>query len=145
MCKLLFEKTSIKIGYKVLVKKQDKFYSSYTGQEIKIGKIPNIPKYAKVLTKFWNIWHEHAKFNKLPHFKSEIVGKSSSFIDLNDAENMCKSMSAYHIRKGYTCCVCKVEYDSENVLLGQYLISTENRFADTILGDSISLIEEIVL
>jgi hypothetical protein len=87
MCKLT-EKTQMRSGYKVLGYKNNKFYSTFTGQQIKVGNVPKPPTRAKRLSSFWTIEVTTEKLRSLLLYNEEFAGKTGAFTNLIDARNI---------------------------------------------------------
>lgn len=143
MC-YLTEKTKFKsrTGYKVLAEKNGKFYSTFTGQELKVGKVPLPPKHGKRLSnEFWNRSIDSELFRELPFYRSDFVGKTSIFTNkksckhlysimkreekINDKFNlvMVKMVISENIHKGYF--IEGFLGDSHNVFAGENINSIE--------------------
>ena len=74
-----------RVGYKFLYMKSGKFYSSFTGQQIKVGKVPKAPLKAKRLTNYWINILDTKIMSNLPFYNPEFDGMTSAFIDKRDA------------------------------------------------------------
>lgn len=82
MCDITNVKSKTKVGYKVLAYDKDtkKFYSTFTGQEIGIGKVPLPPVRCKRLSYAWLDSLDDQSFKHSRCFKPEFVGKTSAFL-----------------------------------------------------------------
>jgi len=74
-----------RVGYKFLYMKSGKFYSSFTGQQIKVGKVPKAPLKAKRLTNYWNDLLDTKVMSNLPFYNPKFAGMTSAFINKRDA------------------------------------------------------------
>lgn len=96
MC-TLYDKTRKRAGYKVLAYKDSKFYSTFTGQEIKIGKVNKAPILCKRLSEHWNQRLENNELIELSFYNSKFNGNTSAFIDIIDAVNLARKINNYSI------------------------------------------------
>jgi len=77
-----------RVGYKFLYMKSGKFYSSFTGQEIKVGKVPIAPRRAKRLNNYWPNLLDIKVMSDLPFYNSKLAGMTSAFINKRDAYDL---------------------------------------------------------
>lgn len=120
MCTVTNIKTNRRIGYKALAYKDDKFYSSFTGQEMKIGKVPFPPVIAERLSFSWNNRLDKYPLKSCSFYNSDFAGKTSAFIEKDDAKRLNDSLIDYcAIRSDYRFVLVKIIFDGD-VFLGDY-------------------------
>lgn len=88
-------KTRKQIGYKLLAYKKGKFYSIFTGQQIKIGDVPKAPKMCNTLTSGWSDSLDTKPLKKCGFYDPSYNGNTSAFIKLNNAKELTKNKSIY--------------------------------------------------
>lgn len=90
MCKISDELSDVKVGYKVLAydKDTDKFYSTFTGQEIGVGLVPMPPVRCKRMTNYWNDEIDADLFGSTYVYIHKFAGKTSGFKDVLDAVDL---------------------------------------------------------
>ena len=84
-----------RIGYKVLAVKDGKFYSTFTGQEIKVGAVPLPPEYCKSLSYYWNRYLGDDPLTDKPFYNPEFVGYTSAFTNKDNANKLFSNFKAY--------------------------------------------------
>jgi len=85
MCELTGKTTNRRTGYKVLAYKDNKFYSTFTGQQIKVGKVPMPPVRCNRLSNNWNDNLDDMTLKTFCFYHKTFVGKTSAFVDKLDA------------------------------------------------------------
>ena len=93
MCTLTNKLSKKKTGYKVFTYENGKYYSTFTGQEIKVGKVPLPPKYAKRKSNYWNPSIDGWIFSALLCYNKNFCGKTSAFINKVDAIKLYNDMN----------------------------------------------------
>lgn len=115
MCTIFKNKPSeIKTGYKVLALDTEtkKLYSSFTGQEFNIGKVPLPPEYCKRI----GAWNDDLDYNPLADclfYKSDYAGFSSAFKYLMKAIKFKEKIELYHVPDNIKIIIALVEFDGE--------------------------------
>ena len=84
MCNITNIKTNRRIGYKVLAYDNNKFYSTFTGQEMKVGKVEEPPFRCKKLSDYWNTDLDY-NLKTCGFYNHNFAGKTSAFIDKEEA------------------------------------------------------------
>ena len=119
MCEITNELSETKIGYKVIAVENGKFYSTFSGQEYVIGKVPESPVLPIRLSTHWV---EHNIYFKLPgamHFRKDFCGKTASFIKMEDAEKLLYGIHDGMIYDQYQAHIAKIEYTGK-IYKGEY-------------------------
>jgi len=97
MCLLSLETSRKRIGYKVLALLNGKYHSSFTGQELTIGKVPKPPIHCMPLTNYWNGAIQDIPLHACPFHTNRFEGYTSAFIYRSDALQLLSKMSHYHL------------------------------------------------
>ena len=121
MCNLLktINREEITI-YKIVAKKKGNYYSTFTGQKYKIGKVNKPKKKYKRLSEYWNtLLESKKKFKNIILFKPRFYGKTSGFSIFDDALSLYRKMSQNRIKKGYQLVIVKMVLGGE-IWLGEY-------------------------
>ena len=116
MCDI-YGKTRKQIGYKVLAYKRNRFYSIFTGQEIKIGDVPKAPKNCNTLTTGWNMQLQYDLLKNCKFYKPAYNGNTGAFINLNDAINLTETKEIYEDK--YKLVIVKIKFIG-TILHGSY-------------------------
>lgn len=123
MCDLNNIKTNRRIGYKLLAIKKDKpgfFYSSFTGQRIKPGKVPNPPVWANRLTHYWNSDLDSYPLRRCYLFNPKFAGMTSAFLTKEDLYDcLIRYSNVSYTSKEYKLVKVKITFEKE-VFLGNY-------------------------
>ena len=120
MCTLSNSKSRLKTGYKVLAIKDGKYYSTFTGQEIKIGTVERAPKECVRLNAYWNSDLENIGIKKCVFYNSKFNGKTGAFTSLADCYYLYSEMIDKANRPDYKLIIVKVVFDGI-VINGNYL------------------------
>ena len=123
-----------RIGYKVLAVKDGKFYSTFTGQEIKVGAVPLPPEYCKRLSDYWNIYLNDDPLRAKSFYNPEFVGYTSVFTDKDNANKLFSKFKRF--TSSFKPVVVKIEFkgltaagtydfndDDVNIIAGKYIKS----------------------
>lgn len=137
MCVIFNQKSKVKVGYKmVAINKEKEVFSSFTGQELTIGKVPLPPTWCKIISSGWNSMLKNNQLKTLGFYNENYAGKTSIFLKLVDAKaflSIHKSMDP-----NYELIIVKIKFDSD-VFLGEYYVS-DYGFCKIIAGNSIKSI-----
>lgn len=131
MCTIT-HKTNLKevTGYKILGKRGNTYYSTFTGQRIRRGKVPKAPKYAKRLSLNWKNKDSNKKLKDYIFFNKSFCGKTSIYKDRKKAKILhneiilsganiktvlVKITLTGEIYQGYHNYRCKVIYASDTI------------------------------
>ena len=90
MCNITDIKTRKRIGYKVLGYKDNKFYSTFTGQEIKVGRVPRPPRNANRLNNYWTRELDDNTLRTTGFYNKLFAGKTGLFTNIEHAKRMCR-------------------------------------------------------
>lgn len=131
MCDITSIESEIKTGYKVVLKREDRFFSSFTGQELKPGKVPLPPETYLPPCRWWNQGQIGKNFTQLGFYNPDFVGKTGIFPKLSDCEGEFLIAIIEH-----SLTIVKITF-SGKVFKGRY-----NGY-DIIAGDTIEEIEEV--
>lgn len=123
--------TRRKIGYKVVAIKDGKFYSTFTGQELKVGAVPKAPDTGKRLSGSWSYKAEgNLKFADF--YDSNYDGFTAAFVDKSDAKYLSKRILSYLIYDTYSIVIVKItfkglankgRYDADDIIAGKFIKS----------------------
>ena len=138
MCELSGKTTKRRIGYKVLAYKNGKFYSTFTGQQIKIGKVPMPPMICNRISRNWNSDLDDTYLKKLPFYNKDFVGKTSAFIKLYAAKSLFHDITTEVIFNDMDIVLTKITFDNITYT-GKYGICND----PIIASDTIKSIEII--
>ena len=127
-------KTRKRTGYKVLALKNDKYYSTFTGQEIKVGKVPMPPVRCNRISDNWSKSLDITPLKQCSFYNKSFVGKTAVFLSLIDAKEKCTYI-AVTVFKDFQIVIVKIVF-SGIVYSGVY-------DAPIIAGDTIKSIELI--
>lgn len=97
-------------GYKVLFKANGKYYSSFTGQRIKVGNVPDPPKHAYRLADYWNGDLDNLRFNKCYFYDSSFAGFTTAYIFKDAAIELLSRMKVFFVHAGYTPVIVKITF-----------------------------------
>lgn len=128
-----------RVGYKLLFMKSGKFYSSFTGQQIEVGKVPKPPLKAVRLSSYWSERLDDFELIHCHFYNKKLAGKTSAFVNLNNAYiffNNFNSPSYIRYDSGMIPVLVKIKFRG-NVYKGYY-----NDF-EIIASDYINKIERI--
>ena len=117
MC-TIYNKTNRQVGYKVIAVKDDKFYSTFTGQEYKIGKVPKCPNNGTRLSDYWSSAVEF-DLKSTMFYNRKYAGFSGAFIDKNSAISLLEYIKGLIINDNYNIIIAKVIFKGE-VHIGDY-------------------------
>lgn len=109
MCTRTDKISKKRTGYKVLLKKDGKYYSSFTGQRIKVGNVPDPPKHAYRLSGYWSADLDNLRFNKCGFYDSSFAGFTAAYI-FKDAAIELLSKIVYFVHAGYTPVIVKITF-----------------------------------
>lgn len=98
MCRITSDLSVTKEGYKVLAydKVNKKFYSTFTGQEIGVGKVPMPPEKCNRLTYGWTNELDGMLFKNVPCFNPSFVGKTAAYLEIESAKVLLESFIDYN-------------------------------------------------
>lgn len=137
MCIIFNQKSKVKVGYKmVAINKDKKIFSSFTGQELTVGKVPLPPTWCKIISSGWNSMLRNNQLKILGFYDENYAGKTSAFLELVDAK-VCLSVHK-SMDPNYELTIVKIEFDSD-VFLGEYDVF-DYGYCKIIAGDSIKSI-----
>ena len=137
MCEISSTKSKIKSGYKVLAIKDDKFYSTFTGQELNCGIVPKAPEKCNRLSVNWASVIESPTWKTHPLYNPKFDGMTASFVERQDAIHLFMSLKQLGILLwDYSLCVVYITYKG-TVYEGNYGRTT------VIAGRHIKTIEKI--
>lgn len=118
-------------GYKILAEKNGKFYSSFTGQLFKVGKVKLPPR--GIVKRLWNGWNSNLDrivLHKLPFYNKKFVGKTGVYKKLSSLNNFA-NFHRIQLTIGCNLILAKVTLGG-NIYLGRH--DDSNIFAsDTVL------------
>lgn len=97
-------------GYKVLFKKDGKYYSSFTGQRIKVGNVPDPPKHAFRLSSYWSKDLDYHMFNKCAFYDSSFAGFTTAYIFKDVAIELLSRMKVCFVYADYTPVIVKITF-----------------------------------
>lgn len=132
MCNLFNSKSRLKTGYKVLAIKDGKYYSTFTGQEIKVGIVKKAPANCNRLSIHWNSDVE-AGIKTSGFYYANFNGKTGAFTSLDDAFDLYKKVRALMRYPKYKAVLVKIVFDG-------IVIEGEYKCAPIIAGDTIKSI-----
>lgn len=112
MCILTGKTTKRRTGYKVLAYNGKNFYSTFTGQIIKIGKVPKPPRSCKRMTANWNTGLDYSYLKDLVFYHPNFVGKTSAFTKLYDALFLFKDIDGSVRFKNIDIVLTKITFDN---------------------------------
>lgn len=135
MCEII-GKTNKRIGYKVLAYKNNKYYSTFTGQEIKSGTVPKAPKYCRRLSSFWNDQVVDGRLSSCGFYNKDFANKTSAFIDVFYARKLARDIKRYICDGSYSIVIVKITFTGV-VFYGNYSSCEDNIIA----GDNIKTIK----
>lgn len=118
MCNLSNSKSRLKTGYKVLAIKNDKYYSTFTGQEIKVGIVKKAPKECKRLSHYWSSDIEYG-VEVCGFYNRKFNGKTGVFTFLNDAYILYRNVKYQMRDSNYKPVLVKIVFDGI-VINGDY-------------------------
>jgi hypothetical protein len=95
-------------GYKVILKKDGKYYSSFTGQRIKVGDVPDPPKHAYRLSGYWSSDLDDQIFNKCGFYDSSFAGFTAAYIFKDAAIELLRNMKYISIDPDYIPVIVKI-------------------------------------
>lgn len=110
MCTLSNSKSRLKTGYKVLAIKDGKYYSTFTGQEIKVGIVKKAPKECKRLSHYWSLDIEYG-VEVCGFYNRKFNGKTGAFTSLNDAFALYIEVRALMRYPNYKAVLVKIVFD----------------------------------
>lgn len=149
MCNIKEITSEHKVGYKVLARKDGKFYSSFTGQEITVGKVPEIDIHGRekytYLSYHWNNDVKYLKPLSWSFFKPNFLGKTSAFVDVADAMLLATPVRDMLVDHSYEIVVVKITFDGVTYS-GEYGLGSslcDRKYVPCIAGDTIKSIEVI--
>jgi hypothetical protein len=126
MCDLSSETSSIKTGYKMVAMKDGKFYSSFTSQELKPGKVEEAKYYNPLADWVYSHIFERETISPLQlsnlqsFFKKDFKGYTAAFLNECDAVELLMDKSLLRrYRSVYELMIVKITF-SGKVLQGQY-------------------------
>lgn len=146
MCTLQNE-TKKRKGYKVLAYKANKYYSTFTGQEIKCGTVPKAPDYCRRLSYLWNADAEDTQLSKCCFYSKKFANKTSAFIKLVDAKDLAQSINLDLVDKSYSIVVTKILftgtvfsglYDSKLIIASDNIKSIKTIYQEDRIEDRIT-------
>lgn len=127
-------------GYKLVAKKDDKYYSSFTGQELIIGEVPLPPETCTRLSYIWVDDLDKDIFYNLDIFKSSYIGYTSVFHTMEDLYREFDYVDpSYVVNSEYELVVVKMtlskelmigEYEYTKIIAGKYIENIENVYND---------------
>ena len=74
--------------YKVVAKKDGKYYSSFTGEEFKVGEVKPFQGIANRLAAYWNSSLDYHSFAGQSFYRENYNGKTGGFVTYNDAYHL---------------------------------------------------------
>ena len=121
MCDITDKKSNRRTGYKVLAHKEEKFYSTFTGQEISVGQVSKAPRRCKRL---WDYWNSNLDYNLLKTFlfyNPLIDGKLFVFNFKKDCKEFIKGgiRATNKVFYDYKLVTVKIIFDGETIV-GSY-------------------------
>lgn len=142
MCTVYFNTPSDVVeGYKVVAIKDDKFYSSFTGQKFRVGRVSKPPKYCKKLSDYWALFNG-VSLSARPFYNPSYIGYSSAFVEKADAQELLFRMTKFRaIEEDYTLIIVKVVFIT--ALQGCYDIGYFKRNCPCIAGKLVTKIEVV--
>jgi len=138
MCELTGNKTKKRVGYKVLAYKDGKFYSTFTGQLFKTGKVKKAPKYCKRLDTYWNGYLDREPLKCQGFYRPFFDGKTSAFTKKSDLNFLYNRIAGSCLKRGYKLIKTKITFEGDR-FEGYYEIKAR----PIIAGDTIKSIEII--
>jgi hypothetical protein len=118
MCNLFNSKSRLKTGYKVLAIKDGKYYSTFTGQAIKVGIVKKAPANCNRLSIYWNSDVE-AGIKTSEFYYANFNGKTGAFTSLNDAFALYREVNNLMRYPNYKAVLVKIVFDGI-VINGDY-------------------------
>jgi hypothetical protein len=118
MCTLSNSKSRLKTGYKVLAIKDGKYYSSFTGQEMKIGIVKRAPRECKRLSAYWTPDIVYG-IKRCSFYNKKFNGKTGAFTSLADCCYFYSHMINITNESDYKLIIVKVVFDGI-VIKGDY-------------------------
>lgn len=119
MCDITNKKTNRRIGYKVLVYRDGKYYSTFTGQEIKVGKVSMPPTYVKRISSYWNSRVDDHPLCACVFYNAKFKGKTSAFINKQHGERFYLHLSYATLFTEGEIVLVKITFIN-NVFVGEY-------------------------
>jgi hypothetical protein len=135
MCEII-GKTRKRMGYKVLAYKNNKYYSTFSGQEIKLGTVPQAPSYCRRLSSFWSDQILDGRLSSCGFYNKKFANKTSAFIDVYNARRLARDIKTYLSDKSYSIVIVKITFTGV-VFYGNY----SNSEGNIIAGDNIKTIK----
>jgi len=122
------------IGYKAVVKnaKSGKYYSTFTGQEIKVGIVPEPPRILQRLSNYWTAILGYFEFVSIGCYNSIFKGHTAVFECIDDLRSTFEDIGDYGLDTDYRLCIVEMvisgsmlkgDYQSVNVHAGSYIES----------------------
>jgi hypothetical protein len=108
MCNLTKRRT----GWKVLAYIDKNFYSTFTGQRIRTGKVPKPPVKCNRLTDNWNSSLDKYNLKHCGFYHESFVGKTSAFITLWEAINLYNDINNGIIFNDTKIVLTKITFDN---------------------------------
>lgn len=118
MCNLFNSKSRLKTGYKVLAIKDSKYYSTFTGQEIKVGIVKKAPANCNRLSMHWNL-DVDAGIKTSGFYHHNFDGKTGAFTSLDHAFDLYIEVRALMRYPNYKAVLVKIVFDGI-VMKGEY-------------------------
>ena len=136
MCNITETTTLKRVGYKVVALKNGKYYSTFTGQELSVGEVPEPPLYCKRLCGYWNTDLDDQPLSTLGFANPKFRGYSAAYITKSDAIDLIDRMRHYFVASGFKLVIVKIKFKGK-VRLNEY------RSDELIAGKEIAYINHI--
>lgn len=141
MCEVSSIKTRRRVGYKVMAIDGDgNFYSTFTGQKMGIGKVPDPPlEICQRLSNYWNSGLDVKPLHHCRFYGHRFKGKTSAFINIRHANSLFNEFIQWDwFNSKFTLVLVKIKLGGE-VYKGTYH-TNETIVSDTI--ESITVIKK---
>lgn len=142
MCEVSSIKTRRRVGYKVMAIDGDgNFYSTFTGQKISTGKVPDPPQtISRRLSNYWNSGLDEKPLHHCHFYRHRFKGKTSAFVNKRHAIFLFNELIQYWFNSKFTLVLVKIKLSGE-VYKGTYH-TNETIVSDTIESITIIKMEE---
>lgn len=115
------KRTKLTKGYKVLVERSGKFFSTFTSQLIDVGPVSKFPNKPQRLCVYWTSSVDKGSFKQHTSYRDNFNGCTAVFVNKHDAELLVQSMRNIDetVTKRHDIVICRIEFDGK-VYPGDY-------------------------